>query len=283
MIRARVGLAFLLALAACQLFGAEPLPFVAEGREASDRIPTVPGLGLALFAAAAGGAALFFFRARHRELRERRRTALAEAQLDALRFQLRPHFLFNTLHTLLPLVDKDPDRARSMVVRLGDLLRFSLGAEERPLVTLEEEIRVLESYLSIEQVRFRDRLDVSIAISPEAASAEVPSFLLQPLVEDAIEHAPPGPGGRGRIAITALADGEELAITVGDDGPGPRARANDLARPGLRHTRRRLEAVYPGWARVELWSSPGGATEARLRLPFTLAAATPAAPISRAS
>src|SRR6185436_1782025 len=114
---------------------------------------------LVLAALAAGGIALYRLRMRRLAVRERLRTALLEAQLDALQFQLRPHFLFNTLNSILPLVGKDPERARQMVVRLGELLRLSLRSEDTPLVTLEEEIGILEKYLSIEQVRFRDRLD----------------------------------------------------------------------------------------------------------------------------
>jgi LytS/YehU family sensor histidine kinase len=267
-IRARVGLAILLALAACQIFGLEPL--IPESRTTARRagIPSVPGLGLALLTAAGGGAAVYFLRARRREMRERRRTALAESQLDALKFQLRPHFLFNTLHTLLPLVDKDPDRARSMVVRLGDLLRLSLQAEERPLVTLEEEVGILESYLSIEQVRFRDRLDVSIRVEPEAAAAAVPSFLLQPLVENSLEHG--RSGARGRIVITARIDGPELAIVVGNDAADVAAptRTGVAEGPGLSHTRRRLEALYPGRHRLELLPAAGVGAEIRVRIPL---------------
>src|SRR6185295_20219353 len=149
---------------------------------------------------------LYRLRVRRLAVRERLRTALLEAQLDALQFQLRPHFLFNTLNSILPLVGKDPERARQMVVRLGELLRLSLRSEDTPLVTLEEEIGILEKYLSIEQVRFRDRLDVSIAIDPQVASARVPSFLLQPLVENAIKHGLPGRGARGTISIRASSE-----------------------------------------------------------------------------
>jgi LytS/YehU family sensor histidine kinase len=275
-IRARIGLAVLLALAACQIGGLEPAS--REGRDAPrmDLLPLTLARDLALLALAGCGAAVYLLRVRRREARERRRTALVEAQLDALRFQLRPHFLFNTLHTILPLVGKDPERARQMVVRLGDLLRLSLRSEEAPLVTLEEEIAIFEKYLSIEQVRFRDRLQVSIGIDTEAASATVPSFLLQPLVENAIEHGLPGPDGRGWIAITARAEGGELAVTVGDAGPGPRSRASDAAGGiGLRNTRRRLEALYPGRHRLELLAAPGGGSEVRLRIPLAVAPPTP--------
>ena len=264
MIRARLGLAILLALAACQVFGLDPSVL---GANRGPRLHSLPGLELALVAAAAGGAALYVCRARARQLRERRRTALAEANLDALRYQLRPHFLFNTLHTILPLVDKDPARARSMVVRLGDLLRLSLRAEERPLISLEEELGILEDYIAIEQVRFRDRLDVSIGVDPEAARAQVPSFLLQPLIENALEHA----GAGRKIAVRARVEGNELAIAVVHDAPGFAVPAGDTTGVGLRHTRRRLEAHYPGRHRVDLVVAPDGGGEVRLRLPLSVA------------
>ena len=243
---------------------------------------------LLLAALAAAGAALYRMRVRRLAFRERLRTALIEAQLDALQFQLRPHFLFNTLNSILPLVGKDPDRARQMVVRLGELLRISLRSEDTPLVTLEEEIASLEKYLSIEQVRFRDRLEVSFGVDPEVASAKVPSFLLQPLVENAIKHGLPGRGGRGKIAITARREGDDLAVAVRDNGPGPQPSTIDTsAGIGLRNTRRRLEALYPGRHHLELLAATGGGAEVRIRIPLSLALPTssprPAAVISRAS
>ena len=239
--------------------------------------------GLALVLLGAAGVVLHRLRVRRLEIRERLRTALVEAQLDALQFQLRPHFLFNTLNSILPLVGKDPDRARQMVVRLGDLLRLSLRSEDHPLVTLDEEIAILEKYLSIEQVRFRDRLDVSIAVDPGVAAARVPSFLLQPLVENAIKHGLGGRAGRGRIAVTAREEAGTLAMTIRDNGPGPRASAVDTtAGIGLANTRRRLEALYPGRYRLELGPAPGGGAEVRLRIPLALAKARAgaAAPVS---
>ncbi len=222
---------------------------------------------------AAGGAALYRLRVRRLEARERLRTALVAAQLDALQFQLRPHFLFNTLNSLLPLVGKDPDRARQMVVRLGDLLRVSLRSEDHPLVTLEEEIAILEKYLSIEEVRFRDRLEVSISVDPSVAAAKVPSFLLQPLVENAIKHGLGGRTARVRIAVTAREESGMLSLSVRDDGPGPRASSIDTTGGiGLANTRRRLEALYPGRHRLELLPAAGGGAEVRLAIPLGLAA-----------
>ncbi len=216
---------------------------------------------------------LYRLRVRRLEVRERLRTALVEAQLDALQFQLRPHFLFNTLNSILPLVGKDPERARQMVVRLGELLRLSLRSEDTPLVTLEEEIAILEKYLSIERVRFRDRLDVTIAVEPAVASAKVPSFLLQPLVENAIKHGLGGRVGRGRITIEAGEDTGRLAISVRDNGPGPKhgVAADTTAGIGLRNTRRRLEALYPDGHLLELVAAEGGGAEVRIRIPLTRA------------
>jgi sugar lactone lactonase YvrE len=240
---------------------------------------------LALAALAALATLLYRQRVRRLEVRERLRTALVEAQLDALQFQLRPHFLFNTLNSLLPLVGRDPERARQMVIRLGELLRLSLQSEDTPLVTLQEEARILDKYLSIERVRFRDRLEATVSIPPEVASAKVPCFLLQPLVENAIQHGVGGRAGAGRIAVTAAAAGGDLLLEVRDDGPGPRedAAAHDLG-IGLRNTRRRLEALYPGRHELTLRRGAEGGAEARIRIPMTHGfPATTAQRISRAS
>ncbi len=247
---------------------------------------------LAILAAAGLAALGYRLRVRRLEARERLRTALVEAQLDALQFQLRPHFLFNTLNSILPLVGNDPERARQMVVRLGELLRLSLQSEETPQVTLSEEMAILEKYLSIERVRFRDRLDVTIAVPPAIAGARVPCFLLQPIVENAIKHGLSRRSERGRIAISAAAEKDRLVLLVHDNGPGLRDDASgDAAGIGLRNTRRRLEALYPGNHSLELATAAAGGCEVRIRLPLVLArrpprrasAATTAARVARAS
>jgi ligand-binding sensor domain-containing protein/signal transduction histidine kinase len=231
---------------------------------------------LAILAAAAAAAFGYRLRVRRLEARERLRTALVEAQLDALQFQLRPHFLFNTLNSILPLVGNDPERARQMVVRLGELLRLSLRSEQTPQVTLAEEVAILDKYLSIEKVRFRDRLEVSIAIAPGAAAASVPSFLLQPLVENAIKHGLAGRSDRGRIAISAADEDGSLVIRVRDNGPGFKDGAGEeTAGIGLRNTRRRLEALHPGNHSLELSTVPDGGCEVRIRLPLVLAQIPP--------
>ena len=202
----------------------------------------------ALLCAAFAVALGYRLRVRRLEARERLRTALVEAQLDALQFQLRPHFLFNTLNSIMPLIGKDPERARQMVVRLGDLLRLSLRSEDTPLVTLEQEIAILEKYLSIEKVRFRDRLEVEIAIEPGVAAANVPSFLLQPLVENAIKHGLAGRAGRGCISIVAGRRPRAACHPPARQRTGPQAR--------LRRQRRDRPAQHAPPARGAL---PGGA------------------------
>ena len=170
-----------------------------------------------------------------------------------------------------------------MVIRLGELLRLSLQSEDTPLVTLEEEIAILEKYLSIERVRFRDRLEAAISFAPEVASAKVPSFLLQPLVENAIQHGIGGRAGAGKIAVTATADGGDLVLCVRDDGPGPKTDASETTSGiGLRNTRRRLEALYPGRHQLLLRRSPDGGAEAAIRIPLTHGFPR-AAKVSRAS
>ncbi|MGE5414540.1 MAG: histidine kinase, partial [Syntrophomonadaceae bacterium] len=221
----------------------------------------------AVLAAAAAAAALYRLRVKRLEARERLRTALVEAQLDALQFQLRPHFLFNTLNSILPLIGKEPERARQMVVQLGELLRLSLRSEDTPLVPLGEELAILGTYLEIEKVRFRDRLEVTLDVAPDVAGARVPTFLLQPLAENAIKHGLARRGGRGRITISARRDGDLLALSLRDNGPGLKDAAPSTG-IGLANTRRRLEALYPGCHDLVLGSAPEGGCEVRLRIPL---------------
>src|SRR6185503_7039945 len=128
---------------------------------------------------------------------------LAQAQLRALKMQLHPHFLFNTLHSISSLILEDPPKANSMIARLGDFLRLTLDNSEQQLVTLKEEIEFLRSYLDIEQVRFGDRLTVKFEMEPTMLSAAVPHLILQPVVENAIQHAVAPRAARSHIEITA--------------------------------------------------------------------------------
>ena len=192
---------------------------------------------------------LFYRRLQEREqLAAELRTRLSEAQLEVLRAQLRPHFLFNTLNSISTLVHSDPASADRMVVQLADLLRASLETSGRHEIPLAEELALLERYLGIMRVRHEDRLSVAIRTTPRARSALVPHFILQPLVENAIEHGIARRAGSGRIVIEATDVGDVLRLRVGDDGIGIDERGNIGMAPvegvGLGNTRLRLRQLY---------------------------------------
>ncbi len=191
---------------------------------------------------------------------------LAEARLSALRTQLDPHFLFNTLHAVSALVERDPRGVRKMISRLSELLRHNLegaGAQEVPL---EQEMKVTERYLEIMQIRFQGKLELEIRMDPAAAGALVPSLVLQPLVENAIKHGVSRIGGTGKIEITTERRGERVLLRVVDNGPGPAAEASDGV--GLRNTRDRLKELYDGEASLSLSPAEGGGTRAEVALPY---------------
>ena len=192
---------------------------------------------------------------------------LAEARLQALMRQLKPHFLFNTLNGIASLMHRDVAAADRMLVRLGELLRLTMHHPGQPLTKLRDEIAFIEKYLEIERIRFQDRLEVEIAAAPDTLEAEVPSLLLQPLVENAIRHGIEPHARRGRIAVSARRDGEELQLSVRDNGgglpPGGFAREGI----GLANTRARLRELYGARHRFELSNLPGGGLEVRLALP----------------
>src|SRR5213592_119037 len=148
------------------------------------------------------------------------KTQLAQAQLRALKMQLHPHFLFNTLHSISSLVLEDPPKANSMIARLGDFLRLTLEHSDQQLVTLKEETEFVRCYLEIEQVRFGDRLAVDFQIEPATLAAEVPHLILQPVVENAIQHAIAPHAAPGRIEIAVNRREDSLRLEVKDTGPG---------------------------------------------------------------
>ena len=144
----------------------------------------------------------------------------ASAQLQALRMQLQPHFLFNTLHTISGLIDEDKSAAERMIARLSDFLRMSLEAARVPVITLRDELRFVKLYLDIERVRFEDRLSVDFDIYLGAEDALVPAWILQPLVENAIRHGVAHREFDARITVRALRGAGELILSVEDNGPG---------------------------------------------------------------
>ena len=173
-------------------------------------------------------------------------TRLVEAQLQALQRQLHPHFLFNTLNTVSGLIRTDPDAADTMIDRLGDLLRMTLHKSGIQEVSLKEELDVLGKYVEIERTRFGNRLTVEMRVQPETLDVQVPSLVLQPLVENAIRHGIAPNAGPGWIAVYAQRDNHELVLQVLDNGDGlPPDRLMAMNRGvGLDNTRARLEHLY---------------------------------------
>ena len=214
----------------------------------------------------------YYRRFREGELRASRlQTQLTSAQLEALKMQLQPHFLFNTLHSISALVHRDPDSADRMIARLGDFLRLTLensGAQE---VSLQKELEFLTCYLEIERVRFQDRLTTSVEVEPAALDAPVPNLILQPIVENALRHGIAQTRGPGRVEISAKRDNGSLRIRVRDNGPGLAAitRQDDGLKEGLglSNTRARLEQLYGAAHRFELENAPGGGLLVTLEIP----------------
>jgi LytS/YehU family sensor histidine kinase len=199
------------------------------------------------------------------------RTQLVQSQLEALKMQLHPHFLFNTLHSISALLNKDTDAARRMITRLGDFLRLTLENGGTQEVTLQEEMEFLNGYLEIEQIRFRDRLTTSVEVDPRVLDVPVPNLILQPIVENAMRHAVATHKQAGRIEITAVARNGCLRIQVKDNGPGLAADQtliNQLGKGvGLSNTKARLERLYGTEHLLELVNGPNGGLVVTLEIP----------------
>ena len=224
-------------------------------------------------------AVIYYRRYRERErAAERLAASLTEARLQALKMQLQPHFLFNTLNAISALIPAEAKPARRMVARLGDLLRITLEHEETQEVTLREELAFLQPYLEIEQARLEDRLTVVMEIAPETMEARVPHLILQPLVENAIRHGIAPRIRPGRVEISATGDDRFLHLEVRDDGPGLHGHEQGRARKGvgLANIRSRLEHLYDGEHRFELANRPDGGVVVSIALPFRRAHHGPA-------
>ncbi|HEY3933343.1 MAG TPA: histidine kinase [Gemmatimonadales bacterium] len=204
------------------------------------------------------------------------------AELTALRAQLCPHFLFNTLNSACGLILSDPERAELMITRLSQLLRFALQTEGIAEVALSKEVEFARAYLDVERIRFQDRLHVSIHVDPELRDVLVPNFLLQPLVENAVHHAVALSREPRTLELIARRDKGSVVIEVRDDGPGlqPGAMEGRQEAIGLKTTRARLEHLYgTGFSFTVRNRSTGGAL-AEVILPLRLARA--AEPVAQA-
>jgi sensor histidine kinase YesM len=219
----------------------------------------------------------FDYRERYREresLASQLKAQLAQAQLESLKMQLHPHFLFNTLHTIAGLVRSNQRQpAVNMIAGLSDLLRRALESADEQEVPLREEVKFIELYLDIQQVRFSDRLTVQTEIAPDTLDALVPNLVLQPLVENAIRHGISLNDSAGLIVISAKRSGTMLHNSVCDDGPGLQSgwRMEESDGIGLANTSERLKHLYGDDHRFELRNGESGGVTASLAIPFRVA------------
>ena len=200
------------------------------------------------------------------------RAQLAEARLDALRMQLDPHFLFNTLHAISSLVERDPRGVRRMISRLSELLRHSIEGSNEQEIPLRQELELLGRYLEIMEVRFQGRLQVTTEVDPAALDALVPNLILQPIVENAIKHGVSSIAGVGHIALRGEVRGDQLVLRVENDGPppaSPTASSGGGAGVGVRNTRARLSHLYGEDQSFDLRAAAGDSgTVVEIRLPY---------------
>jgi len=199
---------------------------------------------------------------------------LVEARLQSLRAQLQPHFLFNALNTISAFTETNPQAARRLMGQLGDLLRASLTHASRPLVTLGEELTFLDDYLAIESARFEGRINVSVHVDNDVLDVMVPSFLLQPLVENAIRHGVAPRLAGGYVEVNAIRDGSVLKLRVRDNGVGlpPDWQFHHNAGVGLRNVASRLEHLYDRNDLFRIASFASGGVEVLIDLPLRLPA-----------
>lgn len=196
------------------------------------------------------------------------RAQLAGARLAALRTQLNPHFLFNTLHAISALVERDPRGVRRMIARLSELLRLSLDGGEELEIPLARELEFTRRYLEIMKIRFEGRLEIAEHIAADTLAALVPNLLLQPLVENAFKHGIDRLDGIGRIELRAAIVGERLVLSVADNGPGVSATDTSASGLGLGNTRARLAQLYGTSQSLDLRPDSTGGTIVEVSLPY---------------
>lgn len=224
------------------------------------------------FAVLGAGVARDYFLRYQARLEEtaRLQALLTQARLDALRSQLNPHFLFNTLNAISALVERDPRGVRRMIARLSDLLRYTLEESSAQEVPLSRELDMLAEYVDLMQIRFQGKLKVVLRVDDAARRALVPSLILQPIVENAIKHGVGQLTEAGEIAIEAVREDDQLRLRVRDDGPGPSAvSSSNGAGVGLANTTARLRQMYgAGYAVTLRAGADGKGAVTELVLPY---------------
>jgi LytS/YehU family sensor histidine kinase len=199
---------------------------------------------------------------------QQREQELTKAQLEALKGQLQPHFLFNTLNSISWLMREDVEAADNVMTSLSDLLRTTLSLPGSEDVTLREELHVLDLYLTIERARFQSRLTVLTAVEPETLDCNMPGFLLQPIVENAVRHGVARLDGPGLVEIRARREASDLCLSILDNGPGISQEVSQREGIGLANTRARLEKYY-GSAQAFCYSNrAAGGLSVDIRFPF---------------
>jgi signal transduction histidine kinase len=194
--------------------------------------------------------------------------SLARTQLHALQVQLQPHFLFNTLNSILALVHDDPVKASLMIRRLSDLLRYCLASAEVAEVPLSEEVEFAKAYLEIQKIRFEERLEVGFAVDPDTLESLVPSFILQPLIENAVKFSLDDDRRVARIIVAASRQDGHIELTVTDNGPGIRDGDLEISSGvGVRTTQARLRQLYGDHHSIQFNRADGGGTRASISIP----------------
>jgi signal transduction histidine kinase len=253
----------LLALFVCgRLFGLRVVPsaaWMALGAMVV-AVPVVHGTDMAV---------RFYRQLKERERQEEQLRALAaEAELTALKAEINPHFLFNTLNTIAQLIHADSERAEATIERLAEMFRYVLAGSERKVVPLEEELTFVDGYLEIERARFGERLSVTRDVAPGALDVPVPSLILQPLVENAVRHGQ-GSDGSINLALRVGLAGNEVIITIADRGPGipSQFKLGEAPGHGLRNVDERLRKAYGETHGLEIARNEPQGTVVALRIP----------------
>lgn len=227
-----------------------------------------------IYIAIAGFLHFFYFYRQHREKAlqtSQLETQMVQIQLQSLKSQLHPHFLFNALNTISAYVKKNPDIAIKMTARLSDLLRLTMDTKTHLEISLKEELKIVDNYLEIEKLRFADRLQVKTDIAPDTGDALVPAMLLQPLAENAVRHGISKKMDKGCITILSQRRNEKLELMVQDDGPGMKENAveESMSRGiGLKNIRERLKKFYGDKSLMTIDSKENRGFMVKITIPF---------------